>query len=102
MFFAVIRDKSPFITFTTAIKGTQKRIGSVLLEKCELCLALDEGTNGDRDLTCYEKLKNGDYSVLSSFTFTSTDATVSVLLFTEDETLFNDYLAENRIDDLVE
>ncbi len=102
MLFAIIRDKSPFITFTTAIKGTQKRIASVVLEKCELCLALDEGARGNRYLACYEKLKSGDNSVLKDFTFISTDASVSVLLLTEDEQSYNDYLAENRIDDIVE
>jgi hypothetical protein len=102
MFFAIIRDKSPFITFTTAIKGSQKRIASVVLEKCELCLALDEGAIGNRDLDCYEKLKNGDLTALTDFTFTSTDASVSVLLLTQDEQAYNDYLAENRIDDVVD
>ena len=102
MFFAIIQDKSPFITFTTAIKGTQKRIASVVLEKCELCLALDEGVNGDQKVDCYEKLQNGDFSVLNDFVFSSTDTSVSVLLFTENEALYNDYLAENRIDDIVE
>ena len=102
MFFAIIRDKSPFITFTTAIKGSQKRIASVVLEKCELCLALDEGATGNRNLACYEKLKNGDLTALTDFTFTSTDASVSVLLFTQDEQAYNDYLAENRIDDVVD
>ncbi len=102
MFFAVIRDKSPFITFTTAIKGTQKRIASVVLEKCELCLALDEGVNGVKNVDCYEKLKNGDFSALKDFEFSSTDTSVSVLLCTDSEQAYNDYLAENRIDDIVE
>ena len=102
MFFAIIRDKSPFITFTTAIKGSQKRIASVVLEKCELCLALDEGATGNRDLVCYEKLKNGDFSALKDFTFTSTDASVSVLLFTENAEIYEDYIAENRVDGVVD
>ncbi|MBO5223366.1 MAG: hypothetical protein J6C23_02480 [Clostridia bacterium] len=102
MFFAIIQDKSPFITFTTAIKGTQKRIASVLCEKCELCLALDENVNGNKDTVCYDKLKNGDFSALASFSFSSTDTSVSVLLFTDNENEYSDYLAQNRIDDIVE
>ena len=101
MFFAVIEDKSPFITFTSAIKGTQKRIASVVLEKCDLCLALDEGVQGDKNLASYTALKNGDFTALNGFTFSSTDTSVTVLLFTENEELYNDYLAENRNDDLV-
>ena len=101
MFFAVIEDKSPFITFTSAIKGTQKRIASVVLEKCDLCLALDEGVQGDKNLASYTALKNSDLTALNGFTFSSTDTSVTVLLFTENEELYNDYLAENRIDDLV-
>ncbi len=102
MFFAVIRDKSPFITFTTAIKGSQERIASVVIEKCELCLALDEDVDGAKNLACYEKLKTGDFTALKSFTFSSTDTSVSVLLFTENEQIYNDYLAQNRIDDIVD
>jgi hypothetical protein len=102
MFFAIVQDKSSFVKFTTAIKGTQKRIASVVLEKCDLCLALDEGVNGKRDTASYEKLKAGDFSALDGFSFCSTDTSVSVLLFTENETLYDDYLADNRIDDIVE
>jgi hypothetical protein len=101
MFFAVIQDKSPFITFTSAIKGTQKRIASVVLEKCDLCLSLDEGIEGDKNLSSYTALKSGDMTALNGFTFSSTDTSVSVLLFTENEEIYNDYLAENRIDDVV-
>ena len=101
MFFAVIQDKSPFITFTSAIKGTQKRIASVVLEKCDLCLALDEGVEGDKNLASYTALKNGDTSALNGFTFSSTDTSVTVLLFTDNEETYTDYLAENRIDDIV-
>lgn len=102
MFFAIVQDKSPFITFTTAIKGTQKRIASVVLEKCELCLALDEGVGGKSDTAAYEKLKAGDALALDGFVFSSTDTSVSVLLFTENAEIYEDYLAENRVDDIVE
>lgn len=99
MYFAIIQDKSSFITFISAIKGTQKRIASVVLEKCNLCLALDEGTNSTQDLVHYNALVGGDYSVLKDFTFSSADSSVSVLLYTQNEEEYNDYLATNRIDD---
>lgn len=99
MFYAVIQDKSSFITFVSAIKGTQKRIASVVLEKCNLCLALDEGTNAKQNLLAYTALSNGDYSALNNFTFSSSDSSVSVLLFTQNEEEYTDYLASNRIDD---
>lgn len=102
MFFAVVRDKSSFISYVTAIKGEQKRIASIVLEKCELCLALDEGVNANQDLASYNRLKNGDLSVLSGFEFCSADTTVSVLLFTDDEKVYDEYVENNRIDDIVE
>ena len=99
MYFAVIQDKSSFITFVSAIKGTQKRIASVVLEKCNLCLALDEDTNATQNLISYNALANGDYSALNNFVFSSSDSSVSVLLYTQKEEEYNDYLATNRIDD---
>ena len=99
MYFAVIQDKSSFITFVSAIKGNQKRIASVVLEKCNLCLALDEDTSATQNLTCYTALSKGDYTALNNFVFSSADSSVSVLLYTQNEEEYNDYLATNRIDD---
>ena len=101
MFYAVIQDKNSFITFISAIKGSQKRIASVVLEKCNLCLALDEDVSTSQNLACYNALSNGDYSALNNFVFSSSDSSVSVLLFTQLEEEYNDYLASNRIDDVI-
>ena len=96
--YAVIKESSPFMIFSTKIVASEKRIKSILIEKCELLLALDEGFEKSND-NDYVKLKNGDDSVLKSFSFTSTDTSVKVVFYSKSEQEFEEFCSSMRIDD---
>lgn len=96
--YAVIKERSPFMIFTTKIVASEKRIKSILIEKCELLLALDEGFACESE-SDYTKLKNGDDSVLKGFSFVSTDTKVEVIFYSDNEKEFEDFTSSIRIDD---
>ena len=59
MYFAVIQDKSSFITFVSAIKGSQKRIASVVLEKCNLCRKIEYDWEKIAEAAFHDKKADG-------------------------------------------
>ncbi len=97
--FAVLRDKNSLMTYTYGFVGTKAFLARVLLEKCELCLTLDDlpaPSQGD-----YATLKGGDTSVLPSFVFEEGDTSVRTLFYTENQQDYDEYVAQIRIDDLL-
>lgn len=96
--YAVIKESSPFMIFTTKINASEKRIKSILLEKCELLLALDEGyTNANA--SDYERLKSGQEISVKDFSFISTDTSVRVIFYSNDKEEYENFCSSIRIDD---
>ena len=96
--YAVIKETSPFMVFMTKINASEKRIKSILIEKCELLLALDEGVESE-NASDYEKLKNGNTDCISTFSFTSTDTSVRIVFYSNNKDEYEEFCSSCRIDD---